>query len=78
MGNQQAYSHEFDLNAENNPVPASMGRPEAAAYVGKLCGELAGISRRHGLDTMAYLLDMAALEAANEAEHLPDPTLSVK
>ena len=36
---------------------------QAAAYVAGLTAELAGLVRRHRLDTLAYLLDMVRLEA---------------
>lgn len=41
----------------------AMDRGSAAAYVASLSAELALLSRRHGLDTLGYLLDMAKLEA---------------
>jgi hypothetical protein len=41
-------------------------RAEAAAYVAELAGDLASIARRHGLDALGYILDMARLEAENE------------
>lgn len=39
------------------------GRTEAAGFVATAAAELAQISRRHGLETLGYLLDMAQLEA---------------
>ena len=58
-----------------------LGDPtQAAAYVAKLTGELAGLVRRHRLDTLGYLLDMVRLEAeetvqraerASAADHDP-------
>ena len=40
--------------------------PEAAAaYVAALSSDLALIARRHGLDTLGYLLELARLEAEN-------------
>jgi len=38
-------------------------RDQAAAYVAELTSELAAMARRHGLDALGYLLDMARLEA---------------
>jgi hypothetical protein len=38
-------------------------RAAAAAYVAELSGELALIARRHGLDALGYILDMARAEA---------------
>ncbi|MGQ3674725.1 hypothetical protein ACT6QH_04395 [Xanthobacter sp. TB0139] len=36
-----------------------------AAYVASISGELARISRENGLSTLAYILEMARLEARN-------------
>jgi hypothetical protein len=38
---------------------------EAVSFIADLSGELASIASRHHLDTLAYLLDMARLEAEN-------------
>ena len=40
------------------------GPEEAAAFIGATSGELSKIARRHGLDTLRHVLDMAQLEAA--------------
>jgi hypothetical protein len=40
-------------------------RAAAATYVAELSGELATIARRHGLDALGYILDMARIEAEN-------------
>ena len=37
----------------------------AASYIATLTADLAAIARGHGLDTLAYILDMARLEAEN-------------
>ena len=37
----------------------------AAAYIADLTGSLAAIARRHGLDTLGYILEMAREEADN-------------
>ena len=43
-----------------------IGDPEeAAAYVAELSRDLARIAKCHGVDTLAYILDMAHLEAEN-------------
>jgi hypothetical protein len=64
-------------NLAVSPVPLA-DRQQAAAYVAALTGELAGLVRRHRLDTLGYILDLARLEAeeavqqaAQAAEHLP-------
>jgi len=40
-------------------------RDEFAAYVTEIAGELAAAARRHRLDALAYLLEMASLEASH-------------
>jgi hypothetical protein len=45
-------------------APAGDGGPdEAARYLAAAVADLGLIARRHGLDTLGYLLDMAQLEA---------------
>ena len=68
MINQRAYSRKFEVNAKDNPAPEPMGRPKAAAYIAALSTEMIGIARENGLDALAYLLDMARLEAARIAD----------
>jgi hypothetical protein len=36
---------------------------DAARYIASLVGELAKLARRHGLDALGHLLEMARLEA---------------
>ncbi|MBI4274995.1 MAG: hypothetical protein HY659_09890 [Rhizobiales bacterium] len=38
---------------------------ETAAYIAGMTGELATLAQSNGLDTLAYILDMARLEAEN-------------
>jgi hypothetical protein len=45
-----------------SPIPLG-DREHAAAYVASLTGELASLVRRHRLDTLSYILDLARLEA---------------
>ena len=45
---------------EQPPTPR-----ETAAYIGPMVGELAALARRSGLTELAYLLEMAQIEAAN-------------
>ena len=44
-------------------------RTQVANYVATMSADLAAMARRHGLDTLGYLLEMARLEAENEARH---------
>jgi len=40
-----------------------LGHAAAAGYIATLARELAVIARRHGLEPLGYILDMARLEA---------------
>ena len=52
-----------------------LGDPaQAAAYVAGLTGELAGLVRRHRLDTLGYLLDMVRLEAEETVQRAERPS----
>jgi hypothetical protein len=48
---------------EPTPVVEDATPQSVAAYIADLTGNLARIARRHGLQTLGYLLDMAHLEA---------------
>ena len=43
-------------------------RAGTAAYVAAMTADLAAMARRHNLETLGYLLDMARLEAENTAQ----------
>jgi hypothetical protein len=45
-------------------------RAAAADYVAELSAELAKLARRHGLETLGYILDMARLEAESANRHM--------
>jgi hypothetical protein len=49
-------------------------RAATAAYIATMTGDLAELARRHGLDALGYLLDMARLEAETQ----PRVTKSVR
>jgi hypothetical protein len=61
--------------AEHPGLKAEQDRGQVAAYLAALTSELAMVARRHGLETLSYLLDMAHLEAENAAArpHTTDP-----
>ncbi|MDB5619073.1 hypothetical protein [Tardiphaga sp.] len=44
-------------------APRDGGSDEAAHYIKSATAELAQMARRHGHDTLSYLLDMAQMEA---------------
>jgi hypothetical protein len=46
-------------------------RRAAASYISALSGDLALMARRHGLDTLGYILEMAKLEAENISRSQP-------
>lgn len=51
-------------------APDAGTQAEAAAYVAELTANLAVVAKRHGLDALGYLLDMARLEAENATRHM--------
>jgi hypothetical protein len=59
MQNSQAANDESDHRAG------------AVNYIAELSGDLALIARRHGLDSLGYILEMAKLEAEDLRRHLP-------
>jgi hypothetical protein len=62
---------------ESKPEAAPAIRPEsAAAYIADMATELAGLARASRLDILAYLLDIAQLEAANVSRRLARQTLA--
>lgn len=51
---------------EKIPTPQPSDDPAAfASYEASISGELARLSRENGLPTLAYILEMARLEARN-------------
>ncbi|WP_398484305.1 hypothetical protein [Tardiphaga sp.] len=48
---------------DNDQPPGDGGPAEAAHYIKGAVHDLARLARRHHLDMLAYLLDMAHLEA---------------
>ncbi|HYF54836.1 MAG TPA: hypothetical protein VEA41_11310 [Salinarimonas sp.] len=61
-------SAQTDLPAPGSTEPAPELDPVAAAeYVAALTTELSALSRRSGLDLLAYFLDIARLEALEQA-----------
>jgi hypothetical protein len=50
---------------DDEPRPEGNTPSDVASYIAELCGDLSGLARRQGLDVLAYMLDMAKLEAQN-------------
>ena len=59
------YSEAAKVSRDVPSRPDLSDQTAAAAYVAELSSELAAIARRHGLETLSYILDMARLEAEN-------------
>jgi|SRR3954451_20865710 hypothetical protein len=57
-------------DARGKTAREPVDRTAAAKYVAELSAELANLARRHGLDTLGYILDMARLEAENATRYM--------
>jgi hypothetical protein len=49
------------------------GAVSAAIYIATLADELARLAKSHGLDALAYILNMARFEADQVAKYPPEP-----
>jgi hypothetical protein len=58
------------LKARSGASGKTIDRTAAASYIAELSAELATLARRHRLDTLGYILDMARLEAENATRHV--------
>ena len=45
------------------------GPDEAAGFIAEAVSDLSRVARRHGLDTLGFLLDMAQMEAEERVRH---------
>lgn len=52
------------------PPPSGGDRAAAAAYIAAMTSDLAAIARRHEIEALAYILDMARLEAEGTVQQL--------
>jgi hypothetical protein len=55
------------MTAEDDQSDPDQTPTAAALYIGTLSQELAQIARRHSLDSLAFILDMARMEAGQIA-----------
>lgn len=55
----------IDIRASVPNTEDAMNAREAISFIADLSGELASIACKHRFDTLAYLLDMARMEAEN-------------
>lgn len=51
------------MTFDNGRKPDIVNAPDAALYIGSLASELAQLAKSYDLDALAYILDMARLEA---------------
>jgi hypothetical protein len=51
------------MTSDNGGVPPPEAPGSAALYIAALAEELARLAKSHDLDALAYILDMARLEA---------------
>lgn len=58
------------LKARGEAGNEALDRASAANYVADLTAELATLARRHGLDALGFILDMARLEAESASRHV--------
>jgi hypothetical protein len=58
------------LKARSGAGGETIDRTAAASYIAELSAELAALARRHRLDALGYILDMAKLEAENATRHV--------
>jgi hypothetical protein len=52
----------------NSAVQTDTQARETARYIADITGGFAGLARKAGLDVLAYILDMAKLEAEETAQ----------
>jgi hypothetical protein len=65
MASENGNQDEPDAAETPKAVPA-----DTVLYIASIAGELARLAARHDLDTLAYILDMARLEADQIAKGL--------
>lgn len=51
------------MTPENGHQPEASDTPDAALYIASMADELARLAKSHNLEALAYILDMARLEA---------------
>jgi hypothetical protein len=49
--------------------PRDGGPEEAATFIAEAVSDLSRVARRHGLDMLGFLLDMAQMEAEERIRH---------
>ena len=54
--------------SEHTHIKDRIDSAEAAAYLAEMTSDLAQLARRHGFNALAFILDMARLEADTLSE----------
>lgn len=63
------------MEASHEPDPPDTQTPRSATlYIGRMSAELGRLARRYRLEPLAYILDMARLEAEQIARESADDT----
>ena len=60
----------FFMTNDGDP-PEIANAPDAALYIASFVDELARLAKRHDLEALAYILDMARLEANEVSKQRP-------
>jgi hypothetical protein len=55
--------------AQADRLPQDGGPGEAASFIAVAVSDLSTMARRHGLDMLGFLLDMARMEAEDRVRH---------
>ena len=55
--------------SQDDGAPVDGGPAEAASFIAGAVSELSRMARRHGLDMLGFLLDMAQMEAEERVRH---------
>ena len=57
------------MASENGQQRKAAEAPDAAVYIASIADQLARLAKSHDLEALAYILDMARLEADQISQH---------
>ena len=60
---------ERSRRSQADGTPRDGGPDEAATFIAETVSDLSRVARRHGLDMLGFLLDMAQMEAEERVRH---------
>ncbi len=58
------------IHSQADGPPRDGGPDEAAIFIAETVSDLSEVARRHGLDMLRFLLDMAQMEAEERVRHV--------